>query len=72
MSDDINNKPWGIGYKFVTQKLGTHSQPMVLEPDCMAINVITLFLTRPAREFGSLGPIISFRQEEQSRGPIAM
>ena len=67
LCQDIDNDPWGMGYRIVTQKLGARSPPAVMEPQAMSAVVNTLFPThalRPVREFGDLGAFPPFREEE--------
>lgn len=67
LCQDVDNDPWGMGYKIVTQKLGARSPPAVMEPQEMSAVVNTLFPkhpVRPAREFGDLGMFPQFQEEE--------
>lgn len=69
LCQDVDNDPWGTGYKIVTQKLGARSPPVVMDPPAMSAVVDTLFPrhpVRPVKEFGDLGAFPNFQEEELS------
>lgn len=67
---DVDDDPWGMGYKLVIQKLGARPPPSIMEPSAMVEVVNALFPNhpvRPVRVFGDVGQFELFSEEELSR-----
>ena len=49
LRDDLNNDPWGLGYKIVMRKLGAFAKNAPMEAETMDRIVDALFPTHPKR-----------------------
>ena len=49
LRDDLNNDPWGLGYKIVMRTLGTFAKNAPMEAETMDRIVDALFPTHPKR-----------------------
>lgn len=70
LGEDIDEDPWGLGYKLVTQKLGALKSTSVMDATTMNNIVRTLFPTHPERDIVSVdhgGEIPLFSLEELER-----
>ena len=50
LTEDVNNEPWGLGYKIVSRKLGALSASQAMKPAVMDNIVKALFPTQTLRE----------------------